>query len=507
MLLHVTSLPSPHGIGDVGPSAYAWVDRLAAAGQAWWQVLPLGPTGFDHSPYQALSSFAVNPLIVSPAQLVEDGLLDAGDGEGGSFPSAELDFQEVIPFKQRVLARAWENFRSGARADLRAAFAQFCEETAALQEEPALFMALRARYGGASFREWPAELVRREPESLARARRDLADDMDRFRFGQFLVLRHWRMLKEYANQRGVRLLGDLPVFVSPDSADAWANPHLFLLDDRLQPRVMAGVPPDDFSSQGQLWGNPLYDWEAHRRTGYAWWILRLQARLQYLDAIRIDHFRGFEAAWHVPAGAPTAASGEWVPGPGADFFGKVREALGGLPLLAEDLGIITPAVNSLREQFQLPGMRVLQFAFNGDPNNPHLPHHSVPNSVVYTGTHDNDTTRGWYDTLPEEVRRNFWRYLQRPPGTPDEAVWELIRLASSTAAALAIAPLQDLLGLGSGARMNVPGRADGQWRWRCPDDNARTDAAMQRLRELTATYDRLAARNASTGDTLGVRGS
>ena len=358
--------------------------------------------------------------------------------------------------------------------------------------EPALFMALRARYQGAPFYEWPEDLARREPRALEKARQELAELIDRFRFGQFLLLRHWVMLKDYANRRGIRVLGDLPIFVSPDSADVWANPELFLLDERLHPRVVAGVPPDYFSADGQLWGNPVYDWEALRKTGYRWWIDRLQAPLEYLDAIRIDHFRGFEAAWHVPAGAPTPATGQWVPGPGADFFDKVRQALGGLPLLAEDLGVITPAVTALRDQFQLPGMRVLQFAFNGDPDNPHLPHHCVHNGVVYTGTHDNDTTRGWYEALPEHERRALWNYLQRQPSDSREATWELIRLAWSSASALAIAPLQDLLALGSESRMNVPGRAEGQWRWRCTDE-ALTDACWQRLHELTRASGRLAS--------------
>jgi 4-alpha-glucanotransferase len=314
--------------------------------------------------------------------------------------------------------------------------------------------------------------------------------VDEVRFGQFLLLRHWKILKAYANRQGVRLLGDLPIFVSPDSSDVWANPELFLLDENAQPRVVAGVPPDYFSAQGQLWGNPLYDWEALKQTGYRWWIDRLQARLEYLDAIRVDHFRGFEAAWHVPAGAPTAARGNWVPGPGADFFNHVHKALGRLPLLAEDLGIITPEVTALRDQFQLPGMRVLQFGFNGDPNNPHLPHHCVHNSVVYTGTHDNDTTRGWYDASPEHERRHLWSYLQRAPGAPREAVWELIRLALSAGAALAITPFQDLLGLGSSARMNTPGRGNGQWLWRCPED-ALDHPGWHLLRELTETSGRL----------------
>jgi 4-alpha-glucanotransferase len=488
------------------------VDQLAAAGQTWWQVLPLGPTGYGHSPYQALSSFAANPLVLSPDQLKKDGLLGPGDGEDCSFPSGHVAFDKVIPFKERVLARAWKNFRNGARPDLRAAFDQFCGEKAAPQADLALFMALRAKFRGAPFQEWPGGLASREPQALAQARRELADAMDQFRFGQFMLLRHWQALKEHANRRGVRLLGDLPVFVSRDSSDVWANPELFLLDDNARPRVVAGVPPDYFSAEGQLWGNPIYDWEAMRQTGYRWWINRLQARLDYLDAIRIDHFRGFEAAWHVPAEAPTAAAGRWVPGPGADFFDKARQALGGLPLLAEDLGVITPAVTALRDQFQLPGMRVLQFAFNGEPNNPHLPHHCVHNGVIYTGTHDNDTTRGWYDTLPDPERRNLWNVLQRPPGAPHEAVWELIRLAWSSSAALAITPFQDLLGLGSAARMNIPGRADGQWRWRCPEQ-ALTDPAWLRLHELTRSSSRLAdsstefqAPSGASGESRGRRG-
>ncbi len=484
VLLHVTSLPSPYGVGDLGPAAYAWVDCLAAAGQTWWQVLPLGPTGCGHSPYQALSSFAANPLVISPDQLRQDGLVEPGDCAHCAFPSDRIDFDRVIPFKERLLACAWTKFRSGARADLRPAFEQFREKEAALHEA-ALFMALRAKYQGAPFREWPEDLVRRKPKALEKARRELAESIDCFRFGQFILLRHWQMLKDYANWRGIRVLGDLPIFASPDSADAWANPQLFLLDDRLQPRVVAGVPPDYFSAGGQLWGNPIYDWDALRKNGYRWWIDRLQAPLQYLDAVRIDHFRGFEAAWHVPAGASTAAAGHWVCGPGAEFFDRVRQALGGgLPLLAEDLGIITPAVTALRDQFQLPGMRVLQFAFNGDPNNPHLPEHCVHNSVVYTGTHDNDTTRGWYEALPEQEHRHLWNYLQRPPGDSREATWELIRLAWSSTSALAIAPLQDVLGLGSAARLNVPGRAEGQWLWRCTEE-ALTDASWQRLHELT----------------------
>ncbi len=494
MLLHVTSLPSPYGVGDIGPSAFRWVDQLVAAGQSWWQVLPLGPTGYGNSPYQALSSFAANPIIISPDQLAEEGLLDPDDVSDARFSASHVDFERVIPFKKRVLALAWRNFQRQASPELRSAFEEYREQKGPLQMNSAVFRAIRARYREAPFQEWPADLARREPVALAAAKRELGDVVEQFFFGQFLVLRQWEHLKQYANERGIRILGDLPIFVSPDSSDVWANPELFLLDAQLKPRVVAGVPPDYFSANGQLWGNPLYDWEALRKTGYQWWLQRLEARLDYLDAIRIDHFRGFEAAWHVPAGARSAQAGQWVPGPGAEFFEKVGQALGGLPLLAEDLGVITAAVTSLRDRFQLPGMRVLQFAFNGDPNNAHLPHHCVHNGVVYTGTHDNDTTRGWYDSLPEHERRNFWNYLQRSRGESAEAVRELARLAMRSPAALAVTPFQDLLGLGSFARMNVPGRAEGQWRWRCPEDEPGIAAAFQRLYEDTATSDRLAGR-------------
>ena len=355
LLLHVTSLPSPYGIGDVGPAAMAWIDRLCEAGQTWWQALPLGPTGYGNSPYQSLSSFAGNGLLISPDSLIEDGLLRQSDCEGHSFPATTVDYDAVIPFKQRLLETAWTNFRAGARADLRPAYEQFCDEQAHWLEDYALFRALKARYQGAYYLEWPAELVRRDPAALDRARRELADPIDRVRFAQFLLFRQGARLKEHARARGVRLIGDLPFFVSPDSSDVWANPELFLLDEQHRPRFVAGVPPDYFSAQGQLWGNPVYNWEALRRSGYRWCIDRLRALLAHVDVIRLDHFRGFAAAWHVPAGAATAQSGQWVPGPGAEFFTAVQRELGGLPFIAEDLGMITPDVYALRDQFHLPG--------------------------------------------------------------------------------------------------------------------------------------------------------
>jgi 4-alpha-glucanotransferase len=470
LLLHITSLPSPYGIGDLGSSAFSWVDRLHDAGQRWWQALPLGPTGYGNSPYQPMSSFAGNALLVSPACLVSNGLLNAKDCES-NFPSDVVDYEAVIPFKLRLLEKAWTNFKAGEREDLRPAYDEFCARQEHWLEDYALFRALKAKYNGAYYLDWPPELVQRNAAALANARRELANQIDQVRFAQFLLFRQAEELKQYAHSKGLNLIGDLPFFVSPDSSDIWANPEWFLLDDHLRPRFVAGVPPDYFSAQGQLWGNPVYNWDALRATGYRWSIDRMRALLTHVDAIRLDHFRGFAAAWHVPAGAPTAQSGQWVQGPGADFFEAVRGEMGGLPFIAEDLGLITPDVQRLRDQFQLPGTRVLQFAFDGSPENPYLPQNVPHNSVAYTGTHDNAPTREWYDELPGYQRQNFWGYLKRAPGGSADAAPALMELAWSSNAALAIAPLQDLLNLGAEARMNVPGRASGNWRWRLRQEN------------------------------------
>jgi 4-alpha-glucanotransferase len=490
VLVHITSLPSPYGIGDVGPTAFAMVDRLQAAGQSWWQALPLGPTGYGNSPYQSLSSFAGNGLLISPDCLIDEGLLQASDcDEGRSFPKNAVDYDVVTPFKHQLFEKAWTTFSAMPRSALRLDYDQFCVEQAHWLDDYALFRALKARHGGVSYLEWPAELVRREPASLARARRDLAEPIEQFRFAQFLLFRQGKRLREHARARGVHLIGDLPFFVSPDSSDVWANPELFLLDEHHRPRFVGGVPPDYFSAQGQLWGNPVYDWEALRRTGYRWCIDRLRALLTHVDVVRLDHFRGFAAAWHVPAEAKTAQFGQWVSGPGAGFFGAVQKELGTLPFIAEDLGVITPDVSALRDQFQLPGTRVLQFAFDGHSDNPYLPGNYIQNTVVYTGTHDNDTTRGWFETLPEDQRRNLWNYVKRAPGKSDEVAWELIRLAWSSTAGLAIAPLQDLLNLGAEARMNVPGSMGGNWRWRCTDEML-SQQIFERLLGLTMESNR-----------------
>jgi 4-alpha-glucanotransferase len=490
LLLHVTSLPSPYGIGDVGPAAIAWVDQLCDAGQRWWQALPLGPTGYGNSPYQALSSFAGNGLLISPDWLIEDGLLDQSDCAAPSFSPSTIDYTSVIPFKHRLLVKAWCNFTKEKPGELRGAFEEFCHAQAHWLEDYALFRALKIHYNGAYYLEWPADLVRRVPKALAQARHELANQVDQVRFAQFLLFRQGARLEKHARAKGMRLIGDLPFFVSPDSSDVWANPELFLLDGQRRPRFVAGVPPDYFSAQGQLWGNPVYNWDALGQTGYRWCIERLRALLAHVDVIRLDHFRAFAAAWHVPVEAPTAQSGQWVPGPGADFFQAVKKELGGLPFIAEDLGLITPDVNALRDQFQIPGTRVLQFAFDGSSDNPYLPHNYRSNAVVYTGTHDNPTSRGWYEELLPYQRQNLWRYLNLPQSDSRKIAWDLMHLAWSSVAALAIAPLQDLLNLGAEARMNVPGRAEGNWSWRCTEELLST-ADFHWLRDLTRSSNRL----------------
>ncbi len=505
LLLHVTSLPSPYGIGDLGSSAFSWIDRLHDAGQRWWQALPLGPTGYGNSPYQSMSSFAGNALLISPGSLISDGLIQASDAQS-HFSADAVDYDLVIPFKEQLLETAWANFKAGQRSAKNKALAlalapqyeEFCATQAHWLEDYALFRALKEKYLGAYYLEWPEELVRRSEGALAEARRELASQIDQVRFAQFLLFRQADRLKEHAHTKGVSLIGDLPFFVSPDSSDVWANPELFLLDEQHRPRFLAGVPPDYFSAQGQLWGNPVYNWDAARSTGYRWCIDRLRALLDHVDVIRLDHFRGFAAAWHVPAGAPTAQSGQWVAGPGASLFQAVQTELGHLPFIAEDLGVITPDVQALRDQFRLPGMRVLQFAFDGHADNPYLPHNFVHNTVAYTGTHDNATTLEWYEELPDDQRQNFWSYVRRAPGNSADAAPELMRLAWSSPAALAIAPLQDLLNLGSEGRMNVPGRADGNWRWRVREEMLSSEA-FQPLQDLTENSKRSVSPATSVG--------
>jgi 4-alpha-glucanotransferase len=485
ILLHPTSLPGSYGIGDLGPVARQWIDVLAAARQTWWQILPLGPTGYGDSPYQCFSAFAGNPYLVSPELLLHDGLLRDTDLAGHSFPADRVDYGPVISFKIALLARAWERFGTFPPAGMKQAFEEFNRKNALWLDDYALFRALKDAQEGKSWHDWTDDLKMRKPAALDKARRHLANEIARHRFAQFLFFRQWLDLKRYANSKGIRLLGDAPIFVSTDSSDVWANPDLFQLDSQRRPTVVAGVPPDYFSPTGQLWGNPHYNWEAMRRTGYAWWVARLKATLAQVDVIRLDHFRGFESCWEVPAGQKTAEHGRWVKVPGAELFNTVRSALGNLPLVAEDLGLITPEVDALRLQFNLPGMRILQFAFSG-PDNRFLPHHYDRNTVVYTGTHDNDTTLGWYATLPHHEREFMERYY---PGIGRDIAWELTRVAWASVADRAIVPLQDLLRLPTTARMNFPGRTGNNWQWRFLPGQVNPEL-VDRLAGVTWLYSR-----------------
>jgi 4-alpha-glucanotransferase len=485
ILLHPTSLPGPYGIGDLGPAAYQWVDVLVQARQKWWQILPLGPTGYGDSPYQCFSAFAGNPYLVSPERLMRDGLIRHEDVAGAQFPADVVDFGPVIQFKLGVLNRAWQSFHGGAAPGLRSDFERFDAEELHWLNDYALFMALKDANGGRSWTEWPRELIQRETTALEHARRELADRIASHKFRQFLFFRQWRDVKRYANERGIKLIGDVPIFVSGDSSDVWSNPDLFVLDRERRPRFVAGVPPDYFSQTGQLWGNPLYDWDRHRHQDYTWWVARLRATLGQVDMIRLDHFRGFEAYWEIPAEMPTAQVGRWVPGPGVHLFEAVRKALGHLPLIAEDLGLITDEVEELRVELDLPGMYVLHFAF-GESDSKYQPHNYNPNGVAYTGTHDNDTTRGWYATLSGPERHLLRRYLARDA---NDVSWDLIRLAWESVADYAIAPFQDVLDLGGEARMNQPGRPAGNWGWRFRREMV-TEGALDRLGDLTELYGR-----------------
>lgn len=494
ILLPVTSLPSRFGIGDMGPAARVWIDLLYDCGQSWWQALPLGPTGYGNSPYQSFSSFAANGLLISPELLVADGLLDCDACADASFPPGPIDYAAVIEFKERMLGQVWENFRAGARKDLTPVYEQFCTDQSHWLEDYVLFRALKQKYKGAPYWDWPVELIRRAPGALEQVRNELSAECGMIRFAQFLVFRQAQQLKDYAHSKGVRLIGDLPFFVSQDSSDVWAHPECFLLDKDLRPVFVAGVPPDMFTADGQLWGNPVYDWSAMRQTDFAFSTARLRALLAHVDLIRLDHFRAFAAAWHVPAGSSTARRGKWIPGPGAEFFLAAGKKLNGLPFIAEDLGLITQDVCALRDEFHLPGSKVLQFAFDGKRDNPHRPRNYPSNSVVYTGTHDNDTTRGWFDTLPDHQRQKVSSYLRRNSGGSSQLgiSAHFVHLAWTSPSALAIAPLQDLLNLGSESRINVPGSFGNNWCWRATEEMLHP-SEFRWLRDLTASSRRLAA--------------
>ena len=464
VLLHLTSLPGPHGIGDLGPDAFHFVDWLASAGQRVWQLLPTTPIGPGDSPYQSLSAFAGSPLMVALEPLVAQGWLAAPALPDAGFDAARVDYARVAPWRLAQLRAAADGFFGGAAGPAdHAALQRWCEQQKHWLDDYALFMALAGAHPDTWWWDWPPALRERDPGALAQARRELAAEIRFWRFVQWCFDTQWAALKAHANARGVGMLGDLPIFVAHHSADCWARPELYELDAAFQPAVVAGVPPDAFSSDGQRWGNPLYRWDRMAADGYAWWIARVRRALEHADAFRIDHFRGFAACWEIPATSPTAIAGRWVPGPGAALFDALARALGPLPIIAEDLGVITPDVVALRDGCGFPGMRILQFAFGDDATNPYLPHHHVPASVVYTGTHDNDTVRGWWQALPETERRFAGSYLAAHAG---DVHWAMIRAAWTSVAATAIVPMQDVLGLDAQHRMNRPGTPTGNWSWR-----------------------------------------
>ena len=488
ILLHPTSLPSHWGIGDLGPAAYQFVDTLLATSQKIWQVLPLGPTGYGDSPYQCFSAFAGNPLLISPDLLIDLGLLSAD--ERSSYPLCDdhgIDYGVVIPVKMALLERAYQAFTQ-TNGELHAEYQTFCQHEARWLTDYALFMALKADHGGITWSLWAPQYAQRDPAALASARTRLADAIAYQQFLQFLFYRQWRSIRAYANAHGITIIGDAPIFVAYDSADVWGAPELFWLDEAGLPTVVAGVPPDYFSVDGQRWGNPLYRWDAHRDQGYAWWIERIRSNATLYDLIRLDHFRGFVAYWEVPVAEPTARIGRWVDAPGFALLDALTQALGTLPIIAEDLGLITDEVIRLRDHNGLPGMKILQFAFHGDPAEAFLPHHHIRTCVVYTGTHDNDTSRGWYTTASDTERACLAAYLGKPADQIDPA-WDLMRLAWGSVADTAIAPLQDILDLPNAARMNYPGRMGGNWGWRFRFEELQPHIC-ERLRMMTRTFDR-----------------
>lgn len=488
ILLHPTSLPGPYGIGDFGPAAMDWIDWLVEAGCRLWQVLPLGPTGYGDSPYQSFSSFAGNFLLISLECLVEEGLLSPQDLDPRpDCPPNCVDYSVVKDYKERLLTIAMDNYLQGAARHLEDDFRSFCQAQSAWLDDFALFMSLKIAHQGVAWTGWEQNLVGRQPEAITRATQQWAEEIETQKFCQFLFFRQWSMVRQRAAAAGITIIGDIPIFAAHDSADVWANPEVFQLDEAGEPLVVGGVPPDYFSPTGQLWGNPVYRWDVLQTEGYHWWIKRFQAVLEMVDVVRLDHFRGFEACWEIPADSPTAETGRWVPGPGASFLQALQQTLGDLPIIAEDLGFITPEVIALRDMFNLPGMKILQFAFDGNPMHEFLPHNYPRRCVTYTGTHDNDTTVGWYESAPESDRAFCRRYLA---SDGSDISWDMIRAVWASVADWALTPLQDILGLGNQARMNLPGTTEGNWRWRVTEKQL-TQAVAAKLRDMSFIYGRL----------------
>lgn len=487
ILLHPTSLPGQFGSGDIGDASYKFVDWLVKAGQTYWQMLPVGEVGPSNSPYTSCSAFAGNHLLIDLEELAKLGWLKARELIPDSqFNSNHVDFELVKPFRLKRLQLASKRFFSNSDRESHDAYTEFCKSEQHWLEDFALFKAIAHHHQDRAWNQWPLEYASRNPEALAHANSLYADEVDFYKFCQWCFYRQWKLLKTYANDRGVKIVGDVPIFVSYQSADVWEHQELFELDARGNPTVVAGVPPDFFSETGQLWGNPLYRWRKHERTNYAWWIARMAHALRYFDLVRIDHFRGFAGYWAIPAGAPDARGGQWMPGPGKKLFKAFQKAFDNLPIIAEDLGLITPDVLELRDRFKLPGMRILQFAFGGNDSNTYLPHHYIENTVAYTGTHDNDTTIGWWHSAPEH-EKNYARYYLATGG--HDIHWVTINALSASRANTVIFPLQDVLGLSSDCRMNIPGNAWGNWEWRFTLEQLQ-DSCTQRLEQITAANNR-----------------
>lgn len=496
VLLHITSLPGAWGLGDLGSEAFRFVDWLVCARQSIWQILPLGPPGCGASPYQSFSAFAGNTLLISPEQLVTDGLLEPGDLEDCPQSACDrVNFESIGPWRERLLRLAWTRFNKRPEEDRRPLW-EFGSQHAWWLDDYALFMALHSRFPGNDWTAWPRELRTREPHALHSAKHELADAFGFHQFGQYLFFRQWGALRRYANERGVQILGDVPIFVAHNSADVWARQDLFQLDEEGRPSVVAGVPPDYFAKTGQRWGNPLFRWDRIADQGYAWWIDRIRCTLQCVDMLRVDHFRGFESYWEIPADSKTAINGRWVPGPGAALFHALEARLGRLPIIAEDLGLITAEVEALRDSLGLPGMRVLQFAFADESRmSCHWPHTYVKNCVAYTGTHDNETSRGWYEAGPAENQTEEQCQLERQRAREylncdgSKIAWDLVRAIHASVANTCVIPMQDLLGLDASHRMNTPGTPTGNWRWRLDRDLVTPELTV-RLKKLTEIYAR-----------------
>ncbi len=491
ILMHITSLPSPFGIGDLGPGAYRFADYLADSGQRLWQVLPLSPTDpiEGNSPYSSPSAFAGNPMLISPQRLINDEFLSEEDlNSVPAFPADRVDYPAVIAYKNRLLDIAFESF---SRMEDRREFEGFCFNNSHWLEDFVLFTALKDHFSGQVFSDWPLEIRDRHADGLASMRSRLARDLERQRFTQFLFFRQWHALKTYCNERGIVIIGDIPIYVSYDSADVWADSQIFKLEENKKPTHVAGVPPDYFSSTGQLWGSPVYNWEVCKKSGFKWWLRRMDHVLSLYDIVRIDHLRGLVAYWEVPAGNETAVHGAWIDAPARDFFDAMLKRFPDFPIIAEDLGHMTPEVREVMDHYGFPGMKVLLFAFGADePDHPYLPHNYGRNFVVYTGTHDNNTARGWFENIASpEDRKRLNRYVGREVSA-EGAHWELLRLAQASVAEAAITPMQDVLGLGQEARMNLPGILEGHWQWRLTAEQLKPEVSAA-LRNLTRTYGRL----------------